>query len=809
MKNKITLSLLFLILCTLAYAQAPNSFKYQAVARDAGNQPYVNTNLGVRISLVRDNATGTIDYSESHTIITSNLGVFDIQIGGGTPLSGDFSMIDWGANAYFLKVDIDPAGGTNYINMGTSQLLSVPYAIYANEAGNGSGGSDDQTLSISGTNLSIEDGNTVDLSAIQDGVNDADSDPTNEIQTLSFDAGSNEISISGGNSITIPTGGTDADADPTNELQNLSFSGTSLSIDNGNSVDLATLQDGTEDADADPMNEIQSLSLSGSTLSLSNGGGNVNLPTSSDDQNLTFSGTTLSIEDGNTVDLATLQDGTEDADADPTNEIQTISKSGNTVTLSNGGGSFTDDVNDADDNPTNELQDLSLSGSNLQISGGNSVNLAALADSPWNEAGNDIYYGLGDVAIGTSSPLQKLHVKVSGTDGMLIQGDNTGNAFYALSNGGGTHFLFDDMADANALGLQSANAMKFYTGGANERMRILSNGFIGVGTISPEFRFHVNGEFFVNSSAGRINFGSPGTGNRWRFSTQGSGANLQIQSKPSGSNTFTRRMYFTQDGHVGIGNNSNPDEELVVGSNLGSGWVIPAITVGGNSGGVVQAGNTDYKISMENSSTFGRARIVVTSPTGFGRGEAEMRTNGLTIGENAGSPGSYMLKVEHSSFGVNFARAGTDNDWEFLTSSAAASNLNLYANGAFRGNFSGTDGSYNTASDRRLKTNITELETVLPNLMQLKPSRYEYIANNPDKKQSIGFVAQEVEPLFPELVVKVEDERSKGTLAVKYGTFGVLAVKAIQEQQEVIEAQAQEIDELKKRLEKIEALLNK
>ena len=91
MKNKITLSLLFLILCTFAYAQAPNSFKYQAVARDAGNQPYVNTNLGVRISLVRDNSTGTIDYSESHTIITSNLGVFDIQIGGGTPLSGDFS----------------------------------------------------------------------------------------------------------------------------------------------------------------------------------------------------------------------------------------------------------------------------------------------------------------------------------------------------------------------------------------------------------------------------------------------------------------------------------------------------------------------------------------------------------------------------------------------------------------------------------------------------------------------------------------------------------------------------------------------
>ncbi|NNK80423.1 MAG: hypothetical protein HKO93_02910, partial [Flavobacteriales bacterium] len=208
------------------------------------------------------------------------------------------------------------------------------------------------------------------------------------------------------------------------------------------------------------------------------------------------------------------------------------------------------------------------------------------------------------------------------------------------------------------------------------------SGDIGINTNSPEFNLHVNGEMFVNTSAGRINLGFPSNGNQWRMSTQGSGANLQFQSKPTGSSTYTRRVYLAQNGNVAIGNNSSPDEELVVGTNLGSGWAIPAITVGGTSGGVVQTGNTEYQISMESSSTFGRARIISNSPTGFGRGETEMRTNGLTIGENAGSPGSFMLKVEHGSFGVNFARASTDNDWEFLTSSAAASNLNLYANGA-------------------------------------------------------------------------------------------------------------------------------
>ncbi len=154
------LSLLFALLAIglSAQAQSPQQFNFQAVARDASGQPYVETIVAVRAAIVRDSENGTIDYLERHVVSTSPYGVFDLQIGGGTALDGDFSSIDWGSHAYFLKIEMDPAGGTAYVNLGASQLLSVPYALYAERGAT-------QTLSFnSATNeLSISDGNIVVL----------------------------------------------------------------------------------------------------------------------------------------------------------------------------------------------------------------------------------------------------------------------------------------------------------------------------------------------------------------------------------------------------------------------------------------------------------------------------------------------------------------------------------------------------------------------------------------------------------------------------------------------------------------------
>ncbi|CAH1000795.1 hypothetical protein LEM8419_01888 [Neolewinella maritima] len=180
--------LLLLLLISPMNAQAPAGFNFQAVARDAGGNTMTSESIAVRVSLLRGGAAGTVAYSERHAVSTSELGVFDLQIGSGTGLSGDMGAIDWGTDTYYLKIELDPAGGTNYVDMGATQLLSVPYALYATTAGNGGGGSgtDDQTLSLTGTTLKIENGNSVDLATVRDGVDDADPDPTNELQTLNL-----------------------------------------------------------------------------------------------------------------------------------------------------------------------------------------------------------------------------------------------------------------------------------------------------------------------------------------------------------------------------------------------------------------------------------------------------------------------------------------------------------------------------------------------------------------------------------------------------------------------------------------------
>jgi hypothetical protein len=110
---------------------------------------------------------------------------------------------------------------------------------------------------------------------------------------------------------------------------------------------------------------------------------------------------------------------------------------------------------------------------------------------------------------------------------------------------------------------------------------------------------------------------------------------------------------------------------------------------------------------------------------------------------------------------------------------------------------------------QRLKNNIRSLEPLLSKVNDLVPSQYAYINNNPDQKESIGFIAQDVKVLFPELVSTHVEKDGSEKLAIDYAGFGVVAIKAIQEQQEVIDQQATVIDELKKRLERIEKLLEK
>jgi len=523
--------------------------KYQGVARNGLGELFSSQNISLRISIIDSFAGGTSVYAETQSVRTNEYGLFSIVIGEGQPLSGDFSSIPWSSGEKWLKVEMDPRGGTNFYLVGISELLSVPFskvsetslsdpdaenelieAITFNTSArvltvtegenehsviintqaddlsdntlndlknvdasptpgkvlkwNGTkwiaadDETNEQTLSINNNILTISEGNSVDLTPYLDNTDeqqlfyspsthmlllqnggqvslapivaagkntafefdsvtneltivdgsgrlsvslngvlshDRDSDPENEMQTLSLNAGT--LSISGGNSVNLP------DNSSTNEIQNLLLNGNTVSISGGNSITLddnddtnelnssvnlngATLEitdaGGTQsvdlsilkdDADANPANELQTLSLSGNTLSISNGnsvtlpdvnptnelqnlslngdtifissGNHILLPTGfGDNQTLSLSGNALSIANGNSVSLSSFMDNT---------DSQTLSLSGNHLAISGG-----NSVTLPDASPSNEIQNLSLTGNTLSISDGNAVDLSSL-----------------------------------------------------------------------------------------------------------------------------------------------------------------------------------------------------------------------------------------------------------------------------------------------------------------------------------------------------------------------------------------------------------------------------------------------
>lgn len=118
-----------------SYAQSPQVFNYQAVARDAAGAVLADQNVSFRISILEGNAGGTAVYTETHLATTNQFGLVNLKVGNGTYVSGDFATIDWAGDAFFLKVEMDESGDVNYQLMGTAQLLSVPYSLHSETTG--------------------------------------------------------------------------------------------------------------------------------------------------------------------------------------------------------------------------------------------------------------------------------------------------------------------------------------------------------------------------------------------------------------------------------------------------------------------------------------------------------------------------------------------------------------------------------------------------------------------------------------------------------------------------------------------------
>lgn len=418
-----------------AQGNVPLGIHYQAVARDNFGNELVNKKISVKFSIISNDPLSNPVFQELHQdVTTSKFGVFSIVIGHGvaTGISPSASLADinWAAANHYLKVEVK--FGNDFMDMGTMQFLTVPYALYAQKSlepgpagpkgdpgskgDPGDPASDKQTLSFDGSNLTISgSGTTIPLTGL-----------LQSLEVTNDGTGGYNIALTRGNSINLAT--IEKDGDPKNELQDLTISSDRIKITNNplatewdlspyrqsfswdpslrilnisgvtTPVNLSELKD---DADASITNEIQDLIQIGDSLKLSKNIYSKGVSLAKYNQQLTLNPAennlyltnstpavslskylqTLSFDDAsyklyvsNVVDPVDLSILKNDADSSPTNEIQDLSYNSTTRELSLLKSSalpinLTELKNDADADPTNELQDLELTGNTLKITG--------------------------------------------------------------------------------------------------------------------------------------------------------------------------------------------------------------------------------------------------------------------------------------------------------------------------------------------------------------------------------------------------------------------------------------------------------
>jgi len=132
-KSMLLLVALFIFTSVTLMAQSPQKINFQSIVRNTSGVIFSNKTLGLKISILSDSITGTQVYSETHSSTTDAIGLVSLQIGSGTALSGAFATINWGNAAHFIKLEADFNGGNTYVTLGTQELMSVPYAMYASK----------------------------------------------------------------------------------------------------------------------------------------------------------------------------------------------------------------------------------------------------------------------------------------------------------------------------------------------------------------------------------------------------------------------------------------------------------------------------------------------------------------------------------------------------------------------------------------------------------------------------------------------------------------------------------------------------
>jgi len=512
----------------------------------------------------------------------------------------------------------------------------------------------------------------------------------------------------------------------------------------------------TGDSDNNPNNEVQTISLSGNQLSLSLGGGTVTLPSTGGGTTYTagtgisFSGTAPNVTINNVGDLSN------------TNEIQVLNLAGSNLSLSNGGGSVT--------LPTANNY---TAGTGISISG---------------SAPNFTIINTGDNDKDPANELQNLNL----TGPVLtISGTNSSVNFSSLLSGGGGFWQL------NTNNISNTNSGSVVVGSSGS-------------PATTTAKFQVLGS---------------GTGEAARFSQSG-GSDPGVLVEHSGTGpaaVFTAAAgpaLVTKEGLVGI-HTQSPVQQLDVNGDgrFRSNSASPQLTIEHTELGFA-------KMFMKNNTLTGGWNVVGKAGGGAEFGIEFLKGPGQSFRAFTAKPDTGVVigfplatssvKALTGDNGFILENQNNKHAWEFWVTNGIGplgGNLALYNDQLGFGVPAGTfaiNGLY-TPSDSRLKKDIKDLPSnVLDKMMQLRPVSYHYKAENESAASSLGFLAQDVKAVFPELVGENATRDGKGSyLSLNYAGFGVLAVKAVQEQQSEIEKLQREKKNLQQQVESLETRLKR
>ncbi|WP_178984219.1 tail fiber domain-containing protein [Winogradskyella helgolandensis] len=344
----------------------------------------------------------------------------------------------------------------------------------------------------------------------------------------------------------------------------------------------------------------------------------------------------------------------------------------------------------------------------------------------------------------------------------------------------------------------------FYTTSNGVAALTTGNGNVGIGIGEPEMKMHVGGDLFIQTNLGELVMGFPNNGNQWQVSTRAQGADLQFQSKATSINSFTTQFRMLQNGEFQVGDISTPSAWLHVKNNSNINKEQLLLEEVGNDYARLGFTNTTsdakWDIAGFPSNTTSSARLNFYFRNDTDAGDRMSLTGDGELGIN-GSPTARLELFQKSQLvgtGLRFDDGTANSDWDITHGFS----LRFHYGGNLKSSISANTGAYTVSSDVSLKNNIENMKSTLDRVKQLRPTTY-YYKDDSSKTKALGFIAQEVKPIFPEVVHFSEADQLYG---IDYASFGVIAIKAIQEQQKVIEIQQQQIDELKMQ---VTHLLNK